>query len=207
MAEDLIKTAKFIKSSPGLKHCPPPDKAEFAFIGRSNVGKSSLINMLCNNNRLAQTSAKPGKTRLINHFLINSDWYLVDLPGYGFASVSKKARDDFEVMINTYIKKRDSLVCTFVLIDSRIPLQDIDLNFICNLAELGIPFTILFTKCDKLSKTALEKNISEINKIILENFEELPLQIKTSAEKKIGRKEVLDFINENKIFYKKETLT
>jgi GTP-binding protein len=206
MAEDLIKTARFIKSSPALKNCPPPDKPEFAFIGRSNVGKSSLINMICNNNRLAQTSAKPGKTRLINHFVINDEWNLVDLPGYGFASVSKTSRKDFEQMINTFITKRNSLICTFVLIDSRIPLQPIDLNFMSNLAESGLPFVILFTKCDKLSKSALDKNIEAINKGILENFDELPLQIRTSAEKKIGREEVLGFIKENKKFFKKETL-
>lgn len=206
MAEDKIKSARFIKSSPGLKHCPPPDKPEFAFIGRSNVGKSSLLNLVSNNNKLAQTSAKPGKTKLINHFLINEDWFLVDLPGYGFASVSKKSREEFERMINTYITKRDNLICTFVLIDSRLTLQEIDLNFISNMAENGLPFVILFTKCDKLSKVKLEKNIALINDSILENFEELPFQIRTSAELGTGREEILDYIQENKKFFKRVTL-
>ena len=160
----VIGKATFLKSSKEIKQLPKPDKPEFAFIGRSNVGKSSLINMICNNNKLAQTSGKPGKTKLINHFFINEKWYLVDLPGFGFASASKVARAEFEGMISDYILKRKSLVCLFLLIDSRLPMQKIDAEFMDWLAENEISFVLVFTKIDKLGKTTLNQNLETYKK-------------------------------------------
>jgi len=196
-----ISTATFLKSSKEIKQLPKPDKPEFAFIGRSNVGKSSLINMLCNNNKLAQTSGKPGKTKLINHFYINEKWYLVDLPGFGYASTSKVNREEFEGMISDYITKRKSLVCLFLLIDSRLPMQKIDSEFMDWLAEKEISFVLVFTKIDKLGKTTLDKNIDIYKKELLKQFEELPDIFLSSAEKMKGREEILSFINENMHYF------
>ncbi|MDP2387732.1 MAG: ribosome biogenesis GTP-binding protein YihA/YsxC [Bacteroidota bacterium] len=196
-----ISTATFLKSSKEIKQLPKPDKPEFAFIGRSNVGKSSLINMLCNNNKLAQTSGKPGKTKLINHFYINEKWYLVDLPGFGYASTSKSNREEFVGMISDYITKRKSLVCLFLLIDSRLPMQKIDSEFMDWLAEKEISFVVVFTKTDKLGKTTLDKNIDAYKKELLKQFEELPDIFLSSAEKMKGREEILSFINENMSYF------
>ena len=196
-----ISTATFLKSSKEIKQLPKPDKPEFAFIGRSNVGKSSLINMLCNNNKLAQTSGKPGKTKLINHFYINEKWYLVDLPGFGYASTSKVNREEFEGMISDYITKRKSLVCLFLLIDSRLPMQKIESEFMDWLAEKEISFVLVFTKIDKLGKTTLDKNIDIYKKELLKQFEELPDIFLSSAEKMKGREEILSFINENMHYF------
>jgi len=199
----IIKQAIFKKSAALIKDCPKTKLPEFAFIGRSNVGKSSLINMLCNNNKLAKTSATPGKTQLMNFFVINERWYLVDLPGYGFAKTSKEKKDRFEAMISDYCTQRENLRTLFVLIDSRLPLQRIDLEFMqwCGLKE--IPFSIIYTKADKNSKHELQKNISNIEKELLKHWEELPNTFVTSAEEKTGKEEVLSFIqsvidNENR---------
>jgi GTP-binding protein len=189
-----IKKAIFKQSASSIFGCPKPTLQEYAFIGRSNVGKSSLINMLCNNNKLAKTSATPGKTQLINHFLINEAWYLVDLPGYGFAKTSKSSRAKFETIIYDYCKKRETLVCLFVLIDSRLPLQKIDLEFMLWCGENEIPFSIIYTKADKNSKAELARNIKNIEKEILKSWEELPNSFISSAEKTTGREEILDFI-------------
>lgn len=197
----VIGKATFVKSSKEIKQLPKPDKPEFAFIGRSNVGKSSLINMLCNNNKLAQTSGKPGKTKLINHFLINESWYLVDLPGFGYAATSKVVRADFEGMISDYITKRKSLVCLFLLIDSRLPMQKIDAEFMDWLADKEISFVLVFTKIDKLGKSELAKNMSAYKKQLLGYFTELPDIFLTSAEKRLGKEEVLSFINENMHYF------
>ncbi len=197
----LIKTAEFLKSSKDHRQCPPPDKAEFAFIGRSNVGKSSLINMLCQQNDLAKTSSKPGKTQLINHFLINQNWYLVDLPGYGYASVSKETRKDFEKMISEYILQRKNLVCLFVLIDARLAPQKIDVEFLEWLAENQMAFVVIFTKADKLSKNELAQNLETYKTQLLQSWEEFPQYFVSSAVKKTGREEVLKYIEENKAFF------
>ena len=197
----IISKATFLKSSKEIKQLPKPDKPEFAFIGRSNVGKSSLINMLCNNNKLAQTSGKPGKTKLINHFFINEKWYLVDLPGFGYASTSKVNREEFEGMISDYITKRKSLVCLFLLIDSRLPMQKIDSEFMDWLAEKEISFVLVFTKIDKLGKNTLLKNIEDYKTELLKQFEELPDIFLSSAEKVIGKEEILSFINENMHYF------
>ncbi len=190
-----IRKATFKQSASSIFGCPKPTLQEYAFIGRSNVGKSSLINMLCNNNKLAKTSATPGKTQLINHFLINEAWYLVDLPGYGFAKTSKTARTRFETIIFDYCKKRETLVCLFVLIDSRLPLQKIDLEFMSWCAETGIPFSIIYTKTDKNSKAELARNIKNIEKELLTIWTELPNSFISSAEKKVGREDILEFID------------
>lgn len=201
--EDLIKSAKFVISNTELAKCPAPDLPEYAFIGRSNVGKSSLINMLTGRNSLAKTAAKPGKTQLINHFLINDKWYLVDLPGYGFANVSKVKHEKFEKLISSYILKRSNLLCVFVLIDSRLPMQAIDREFMEWLGEEEIPFVIVFTKADKLSKTKLAANLESYKAEILKQWEEVPKHFVTSSEKRNGREEVLQFIEEtNKVFKK-----
>jgi GTP-binding protein len=190
-----IRKATFKQSASSIFGCPKPTLQEYAFIGRSNVGKSSLINMLCNNNKLAKTSATPGKTQLINHFIINDSWYLVDLPGYGFAKTSKTARAKFETIIFDYCKKRETLVCLFVLIDSRLPLQKIDLEFMLWCAESEIPFCIIYTKTDKNSKAELAKNIKNIEKELLKAWEELPNSFISSAEKGAGKEEILEFID------------
>lgn len=191
----LIRSATFKKSAASIRDCPKPSLPEFAFIGRSNVGKSSLINYLCNNNKLAKTSATPGKTQLINHFVINENWYLVDLPGYGFAKTGKEKKAKIETMIYDYCKKRETLQCLFVLIDSRLPLQKIDMEFMLWCAENETPFAIIYTKTDKNSKSELEKNIKAIEKDLLRNWEELPNAFVTSASAGKGKEDLLEFID------------
>lgn len=190
----LIKTASFLQSNTNPGNLPKPDKPEYAFIGRSNVGKSSLINMLTGNGKLAKVSATPGKTITINHFIINNEWYLVDLPGYGFAKRSQKEREKWKVMLNEYILGRRNLIATFVLVDSRIEPQKIDLEFISNLGENQVPFVIIFTKADKLSGRQLSENIENYKKKLLEEWEELPTMIVSSSEKGIGKEEILNLI-------------
>lgn len=189
-----ITSAEFISSYADVRKCPPPDKPEFAFIGRSNVGKSSLINMLTLTKKLAKTSVTPGKTQTINHFLINKAWYLVDLPGYGYASVSKSTRAGFGKMIEEYVLKRENLSCLFILIDPRVKPQKNDMSFISWAGAQGVPIAILYTKADKLSRGDLQKNIRQFEKAMLQEWEELPPQITTSSEKKTGRDEILTFI-------------
>lgn len=189
-----IRSAEFVISSPMVSMCPKDTKPEYAFIGRSNVGKSSLINMLCNNKKLAKTSATPGKTLLINHFIINKEWYLVDLPGYGFAKRSKKEIAKLEQMINGYILQREQMVNVFVLVDIRLEAQKIDLEFINWLGASSVPFAIVFTKADKLSTTKVQANVAAYKKVLMETWEELPPMFVTSSEKKTGRDEVLDYI-------------
>ena len=189
-----IKTAEFVISNTDYKMCPAPKIAEYAFIGRSNVGKSSLINALVNQKNLAKTSRRPGKTQLINHFIINQQWYLVDLPGFGFAKISKSKRAEFHDMISEYLINRSNLMCLFVLIDSRHKPQSIDQEFMQWLAEQGIPFVMAFTKTDKLGKIALAKNIEAYKVEMLKSWEELPHIFITSAEKKTGKKEITAFI-------------
>lgn len=193
----IIKKAIFKQSASSIFGCPKPSLPEFAFIGRSNVGKSSLINMLCNNNKLAKTSATPGKTQLINHFTINDNWFLVDLPGYGYAKASKDNRAKLETIIYDYCKKRETLVCLFVLIDSRLSLQQIDKEFMLWCGENKIPFSIVYTKTDKNSKLELTRNIKTIEKELLKLWEELPNSFISSSEKKVGKEEILEFINDH----------
>jgi GTP-binding protein len=192
----VIRSASFVMSNTQLEKCPPAKIPEFAFIGRSNVGKSSLINMLVNHKNLAKTSSKPGKTQTINHFLINEEWYLVDLPGYGYAGVSRSARSDWGAMIETYLTKRENLYCTFILIDSRITPQAIDLDFIQWMGEKSLPFCLVFTKTDKLKRNELNKSLAAWNKKLTETWEELPSQIVSSSETKKGRDELFEFINQ-----------
>ena len=189
-----IKSATFTISSAKISQCPQDTKAEFAFIGRSNVGKSSLINMLTNHKGLAKTSATPGKTLLINHFLINNEWYIVDLPGYGFAKRSKSVQRSIEEMISSYILRREQLVNVFLLIDVRHNPQKIDTEFMTWLGENGIPFSIVFTKADKLSAAQLRQNVDNYMKSLLETWEELQPYFVTSSEKKQGREPLLDYI-------------
>ncbi len=191
-----IKKAEFVISAPVVSMCPQDSKPEYAFIGRSNVGKSSLINMLTNHKKLAKTSATPGKTLLINHFIINNEWYLVDLPGYGYAKRSKKEIDRLDQMIRGYILQREQLVNVFVLVDVRLEPQKIDLEFIEWLGLSSIPFSIVFTKADKLSVSKVSANVEAYKKKLLETWEELPPIFLTSAEKRQGRDEVLDFIEQ-----------
>ncbi len=190
-----MKKAEFKGSYPDYKVLPKPDLAEFAFIGRSNVGKSSLINMLCNQKDLAKTSSKPGKTQHIVQFLVDGKWYLVDLPGYGYAKISKDLRNQFGDMIQTYLMNREVMNCVFVLIDSRLPPQKIDIEFIEWLGVSAIPFCIAFTKTDKLKPKELENNIAAYKAKLLENWEELPEIFITSANDKLGRDEILNFID------------
>lgn len=190
-----VKKAIFKQSASRLDECPKSHLPEYAFIGRSNVGKSSLINMLCNNNKLAKTSSTPGKTQLINYFLINENWHLVDLPGYGFAKTSKDKRDRFEAVISDYCQRRENLATLFVLIDSRLPLQKIDLEFMQWCSAKEIPFSIIYTKADKNSKSELSRNIKNIEKELGKHWEELPNSFTTSAETKMGQEEILEFIH------------
>lgn len=192
----LIKKATFVKSSPTLRECPQPDKPEFAFIGRSNVGKSSLINMLTGFSKLAKTSAEPGKTRHINHFIINDQWYLVDLPGYGYARVPAALRDKWIKETENYVVKRENLLLLFVLIDSRIKPQPSDLRFMEFLGLNQIAFARIFTKTDKLTASALRKAINEYDSVMLEAWESLPVTFVTSAVSTAGREEILDYIHE-----------
>ena len=191
-----IKTAEFSISSPMVSMCPRDTKPEYAFIGRSNVGKSSLINMLCRNRRLAKTSSTPGKTLLINHFIINKEWYLVDLPGYGFAKRSKKEIQRLDQMIRGYILGREQLANVFVLIDVRLEAQPIDLEFMNWLGLSGIPFSIVFTKADKLQASKVGANVAAYEKRMLETWEEMPPCFTTSAEKGQGREELLGYIEQ-----------
>lgn len=192
----IIKDAKFIISNSRADMCPKHDRPEYAFIGRSNVGKSSLINMLTGRKALAKTSSTPGKTLLINHFLINNDWYLVDLPGYGYAQRGKSEMSKLKSLIEHYVLERDELTCLFVLIDSRHELQAKDAEFIRMLGENGVPFGIIFTKADKLSKTAAKNNVENICKALSEEWEELPPYFVTSSATGLGKDEVLDFIDD-----------
>ncbi len=189
-----IKESQFVKSSTTLEQCPPADKLEFAFIGRSNVGKSSLINMLTLKKELAKTSAKPGKTQHINHFVIDGTWFLVDLPGYGWSKVSKERKTAWGLMIEEYLLKRETLACLFVLIDSRLEPQAIDYDFINWLGENEIPFALAFTKTDKLSRNKVASNIAVHLKRLKENWEELPTMIQTSAISQLGRDQLLAYI-------------
>ena len=189
-----IKNAEFKVSNTQVEKCPNDGLPEYAFIGRSNVGKSSLINMLTRNSKLAMTSSTPGKTLLINHFLINKEWYLVDLPGYGYAKRSKAAQEKIQKIISEYILRREALTCLFVLIDCRHEPQKIDLEFIEWLGENGVPFAIIFTKADKLGTTKLRENVQNYLKKLEEQWKELPPHFVTSSEKKLGRQEVLDYI-------------
>ena len=191
-----IKESKFIKSSSDIAQCPPPLKAEFAFIGRSNVGKSSLINMLTDRRNLAKTSSKPGKTQLINHFEIDQRWYLVDLPGYGWSKVSKEKKADWGNMIEEYLLQRENLVCLFVLIDSRLDPQTIDYDFISWLGEKEIPFSIVFTKTDKQSKTKFQSTKAKHIRTLKSRWEEIPLLFESSSINKSGQKEILEFAGE-----------
>ncbi len=190
-----IKSAEFVISNTDVSKCPKDNLPEYAFIGRSNVGKSSLINMLTNQKGLAKISGKPGKTQLINHFIINKNWFLVDLPGYGYAQVSKDKRKTFQSFIKDYFNQRKQLVCSFVLVDSRHEPQKIDLEFMEFLGENGIPFCIVFTKTDKLNQSTLPKNIENYKKIMLNTWEELPPYFITSSTNKAGKEEVLKFID------------
>jgi len=205
----IIKSAKYIISSPDFEKCPLPDKKEYAFIGRSNVGKSSLINMLTGNDRLAKTSATPGKTQLINHFEITSasainsskegqnfKWYLVDLPGYGFAKVSIRSRRRWEQMIEGYLRKRENLVMVFVLLDARHSPQKIDLDFLNQLDKWEIPFTMIFTKADKETQAVVAKNVKLFLDRLRKNWQFLPQHFVSSANKKLGRDKILKLIDE-----------
>lgn len=193
----IIRSATFIKSSPTLKDCPAPIKPEFGFIGRSNVGKSSLINMLTGWSKLAKTSVQPGKTRTINHFLVNDSWYLVDLPGYGYAKVPIKLREKWVRATENYILKRENLVCLFVLLDSRIKPQRSDLEFMEFLGINQIAFARVFTKSDKLNQNALEKSLSQYDSEMQEKWESMPTSFISSAVNGIGREEILNFIEES----------
>jgi GTP-binding protein len=203
----IIKSATFICSNTKISALPVANMPEYAFIGRSNVGKSSLINMLVNQHGLAKTSQKPGKTQLINHFLINEKWYIVDLPGYGYAKVSKNSRESWEKFIRNYITKRESLQCVFVLIDSRIPPQKIDVEFCCWMGEIQIPFVLAFTKTDKQSTTKTSQNIALFKKELSGWFEEIPPIFITSGEKGIGKDEVLNFIEQTNLDFAMPLLT
>ena len=191
----VIKTAEFVVSNSDVAKCPTHQSPEYAFIGRSNVGKSSLINMLTNHKNLAKTSGRPGKTQLINHFLINKQWYLVDLPGYGYARVSKTAKKKFQKFITNYFEKRRELISAFVLVDIRHEPQNIDLEFMEYLGINQIPFSIIFTKADKLKPQAIERNVEHYCKELLKTWEEVPNYFITSSSKAIGRDKVLDFIS------------
>ena len=193
----IIRSATFIKSSPALKDCPPTLKPEFGFIGRSNVGKSSLINMLTGWSKLAKISVQPGKTRTINHFYVNEEWYLVDLPGYGYAKVPVKLREKWVRATENYILKRENLVCLFVLLDIRHKPQPSDLDFMEFLGNNQIPFARVFTKSDKLTKTELESSISRYNSVMMNNWESMPETFISSTVTKEGREDILNYIEES----------
>ena len=189
-----IKQAAFVVSNTQVAKCPTHKLPEYAFIGRSNVGKSSLINMLTNHKGLAKTSSKPGKTQLINHFLINKEWYLVDLPGYGYAKVSKQSKKTFQQFITDYFKKRRELLSAFVLVDIRHEPQKIDLEFMQWLGENAIPFAIVFTKADKLTEKQIQEHVASYSEILLQQWEEMPPYFITSSENRLGKEEVLSYI-------------
>jgi GTP-binding protein len=197
-----ILSAEFVTSSTGVDKCPKPDRPEFAFIGRSNVGKSSLINMLTGKQKLAKTSASPGKTQTINHFTIDNSWYIADLPGYGYAKVSKSMRDKFARFINGYLMRRENLVCLFVLLDSRHGPLAQDISFMEKLGTNGIPFARIFTKADKLSANALNSNITLHDKEMLKAWEELPPTFISSSKNSLGKDAILSFIEETLTRYK-----
>jgi GTP-binding protein len=199
-----IRSAKYLISSPKVEDCPKPDKPEYAFIGRSNVGKSSLINMITNQTKLAKTSASPGKTQLINHFIINNAWYLVDLPGYGYAKVSQSQRANWEKMISNYLQKRENLVTVFVLIDSRHTPQELDLAFLRKLGSWGIPFNMVFTKADKVTQREAAKNVRLFINEMKKEWEYIPKNFLTSTIKFLGRKGILEYIDELNTAYEKE---
>lgn len=192
----IITDARFVVSNTDYIQCPKPDIPEYAFIGRSNVGKSSLINMLTGRKNLAKTSNTPGKTRLINHFIINNNWYLVDLPGYGFAKISKSIQFKWEKMLDDYLIHRTNLITTFILIDSRLEPQKSDIDFISWFGEKSLPFTLLFTKADKLSKSQLKNNLEAYKKVLLQQWDEAPISIVTSAKTGLGKDQLLMFIEE-----------
>ena len=200
----IVSSAEFVKSSQELNQCPQPDMPEFAFIGRSNVGKSSLINMLVEKKDLAKTSSQPGKTQLINHFIINKEWYLVDLPGYGYAKTSMENRKKWRKMIEDYLLKRVNLLTVFVLVDSRLEPQKIDLEFINFLGENQVPITLIFTKTDKQSAKKTEESLERFKEYLSEYWEELPEIILTSSEKRVGRDEVLETIENIIPFFNQE---
>lgn len=191
-----IKQAVYVISSPSVETCPKPEKPEYAFIGRSNVGKSSLINMLCNKEGLAKTSSTPGKTKIINHFLINNAWYIVDLPGYGYAKISQSQRRQWEQMIENYLRKRENLVNVFILIDSRHTPQANDLEFVHKLGKWEVPFTLVFTKADKEKPTVVELHVKAFLDKLRETWQFLPRSFVTSITKKQGRDEILNFIDD-----------
>lgn len=191
-----IRTSDFVVSNTNPSSCPPPNKPEFAFIGRSNVGKSSLINLLVSRKNLAKTSSTPGKTQTINHFLINGSWFLVDLPGYGYASVSRSKSEAWAPMITTYLKKRENLITTFVLIDPRVEPQKIDVEFINWMGQEGLPFSLVFTKADKLSRHALAVTIESWKKKLGDRWEEFPPMFATSATDRRGKEELLAYIGQ-----------
>lgn len=198
-----VKEASFVMSNTDFTKCPEPNMPEYAFIGRSNVGKSSLINALTNRKSLAKTSGKPGKTQLINHFLINKEWYLVDLPGYGYASVSKTKRAEFQRFIQDYLSKRQNLICTFVLLDSRLEPQKVDVEFMQWMGENQIPFVMVFTKIDKLSSSKLNKNLQKYRSKMLDSWETLPQIFLTSSVTKFGSDDILRFVEKtNEVFNK-----
>lgn len=200
-----IKSASYVISSPEYTKCPVPDRAEYAFIGRSNVGKSSLINMLANHSGLAKTSATPGKTQLINHFNINDEWYIVDLPGYGFAKVSQSERNRWEQMIENYLRKRESLVMVFVLIDSRHNPQKIDLEFLDKLRKWDVPFSLVFTKADKENQRTVAANVKAFLEAMRKTWQFLPQHFVTSVVKKMGRDKILTLIGSLNEEFEKET--
>ncbi|CDF80673.1 ribosome biogenesis GTP-binding protein YsxC/Eng B [Formosa agariphila KMM 3901] len=191
-----IKSAEFVVSNSDVSKCPKDRIPEYAFIGRSNVGKSSLINMLTNRKSLAKTSGRPGKTQLINHFLINKTWFLVDLPGYGYARVSKSAKKTFQKFITEYFSKRAQLISAFVLVDIRHKPQPVDLEFMTWLGEHGIPFSIIFTKADKLKPMAIENHVNDYRDVLLETWEDMPNYFVTSSSKEIGKDELLQYIDD-----------
>ena len=192
----LIKSAEFVVSNSDVAKCPKSSLPEYAFIGRSNVGKSSLINMLTGRKNLAKTSGKPGKTQLINHFLINKNWHLVDLPGYGYARVSKSSKKTFQKFITQYFSYREQLVTAFVLVDIRHKPQPVDLDFMNWLGEHNIPFSIIFTKADKLKPKAIENHVADYKTVMLEFWEDMPNYFITSSSKRIGKDDVLEYISE-----------
>ena len=200
-----IRSAKYLISSPKVEGCPKPDKPEYAFIGRSNVGKSSLINMLTRQTKLAKTSGSPGKTQLINHFLVNDEWYLVDLPGYGYAKVSQTQRAAWQKMIDGYLQKRENLVNVFVLIDSRHEPQKLDLDFLRKLGEWGVPVSLVVTKSDKSTQRESHKNARIFIEEMKKEWEFIPRSFISSAVKFNGRKEILAYIEEMNAIYKEET--
>ena len=200
-----IRSAKYLISSPKVEGCPTPNMPEYAFIGRSNVGKSSLINMITKHSKLAKTSGSPGKTQLINHFLINDEWYLVDLPGYGYAKVSQSQRTGWQKMIDNYLQQRENLVNVFVLIDSRHDPQKLDLDFLRKLGEWGVPFSLVFTKSDKSTQREAHKNAKNFIEAMKKEWEFIPRSFISSAIKFNGRKEILAYIEEMNAVYKEET--